>query len=275
MAKFTVSRWITDEVMNCTIQIESAGKPDARASTSSAAGLGQFIKDTWIDTVKKHRPDLYEKYSRDQLLAMRVGTATASLQVEMLARFTEDNAKILGPSCTPGDLYLAHFLGVGAAKKFLNANPNTSSRALAGDKAADANASIFAKNPTAGALRAWADTSMATRWAKAGKPDWVAKWYTGKAVAPDRPDPVKPPAPVPTPPKPVPPTPAPQPATKRGAIGAAIVAFFAAIAAAIETFGTFLADNWGWVVGVPLGIAVVIGGLYGFRKWRNRNTPNV
>lgn len=35
-------------------RIESGMRPDARASTSSATGLYQFTKQTWLGTVKEH-----------------------------------------------------------------------------------------------------------------------------------------------------------------------------------------------------------------------------
>ena len=35
-------------------EVESAMNPNARAATSSATGLYQFIESTWLDTVKKH-----------------------------------------------------------------------------------------------------------------------------------------------------------------------------------------------------------------------------
>ena len=37
-------------------EVESAMNPTARAATSSATGLYQFIDSTWLDTVKKHGP---------------------------------------------------------------------------------------------------------------------------------------------------------------------------------------------------------------------------
>ena len=42
------------DFMMKTAQRESAMNPSARARTSSAAGLFQFIEQTWLATVKKH-----------------------------------------------------------------------------------------------------------------------------------------------------------------------------------------------------------------------------
>jgi hypothetical protein len=127
----TISRTISDDLLSAIIQIESAGRPDAKAGTSTATGLFQFTNGTWIDTVKKHRPDLMQGRSADQLLALR---KNAKLAIELGAKLTEDNAITLGPGWKAGDLYLAHFLGVGMARKFLRADPNMSAAELAGPK---------------------------------------------------------------------------------------------------------------------------------------------
>lgn len=184
----TVSTILSDETLNRIIQIESAGKLQAKASTSSATGLGQFLNATWLDTLKKHRPDLFNGAPFNDELALRTDPKIA---VEMLARFTEDNARALGVGWRDGDLYLAHFLGIGTAKKFLRADPGASAETLAGAAAVRANRSILS-GKTAGQVRAWAQTSMEQRWDRAGRPDWVAQYYGGAKVA-------KAPAPLPVP----------------------------------------------------------------------------
>lgn len=217
----TVSRIISDETLNREIQIESAGNPNAQARTSSAAGLGQFIKGTWLTTAQKHKPSLFEGRTRDQVAAMRVGVETAALQVELLARFTEDNARLLGPGYTDGDLYLAHFLGIGDARKLFRAPPSDLASQHVSPGAVAANASILS-GKTCAQVRAWAQASMETRWVKAGKPDWVKKW----AGAPSIPLPdVPPPLPKPKPPE--------HPAAKP-TIAAVILAALAAVGAFLE-----------------------------------------
>jgi hypothetical protein len=66
----TVSKTVSDETLNCIITIESAGRTNIKAPTSSALGLGQFLNATWLATVRKHRPDLL-KGRRAQVLALR------------------------------------------------------------------------------------------------------------------------------------------------------------------------------------------------------------
>lgn len=165
----TVSKTVSDETLNCIIQIESGGRPNIRASTSSATGLGQFLDATWMATVRRHRPDLLKGRSQAQVLALRTDP---SLAVELLARFTEDNQQIVGMNSTGGDLYLAHFLGAGAAHAVFRANPNTPIINLVGAGPVNANKSIML-GKTAGQVRAWA----AKRMHESDGHSWVAKYY--------------------------------------------------------------------------------------------------
>lgn len=181
----TVSRIISDATLSCIIQIESAGDPKAKARTSSATGLGQFIDATWMAVVSKHRPDLLQGRSKAQVLALRTD---ADIAIEMLARLTEDNARALGAEYTDGDLYLAHFAGIAAARRLRNAKSDTPVSSLMSAAAISANASIL-KGKTAGQVRAWASRKMT---AAKGR-DWIAKLYRSErlvAAAPVANDPV-------------------------------------------------------------------------------------
>ena len=166
---FTVSKTVSDETLNCIVTIESGGRPTIKAPTSSALGLGQFLNATWLNVVAKHRPDIFHATDKETLLALRTNP---SFSIEMLARFTEDNQRIVGMDCSPGDLYLAHFLGDGAAKKVYAADPATPMESLVAAAAISANRSIM-QGKNAGEVRAWA----ARRMAQSGGHDWVAKYY--------------------------------------------------------------------------------------------------
>lgn len=146
-------------------EVESAMNPEARAGTSSATGLYQFIESTWLDTVKKHggrfgmgalaaQIDLTasgnayvaDPAQREAILALRSDPEVASL---MAAGLAEDNrahlAPILGRQPDHSELYLAHFLGAGGAGRFLaemQADPSQSAAALFARPAA-ANRAIF------------------------------------------------------------------------------------------------------------------------------------
>lgn len=99
---------------------ESQGNPDARNKFSSAAGLGQFVNATWMELIRKHRPDLAGNLSDKEILDLR---SDPGLSREMTARYVEHNASILmkkGLPVTPGALYLAHFAGPGGAAAILS-----------------------------------------------------------------------------------------------------------------------------------------------------------
>lgn len=164
----TVSRTISDETLDSIIQIESSGNPRAKASTSSALGLGQFLNATWLAVVRKHKPEIMRGRTNAQVLALRTDP---SLSVEMLARFTEDNVAEMGGG-GPGDIYLAHFLGVGTARKLFHASPTARVEPLVGAAAVAANRSIL-EGKTVRQVRDWADSRMR----KSAGRGWVAKFY--------------------------------------------------------------------------------------------------
>ena len=146
-------------------EVESSMDPEARAATSSATGLYQFIESTWLDTMKRHGARFGLGHIADQIavtasgsayvpddarreaiLSMRSNPQVASL---MAAGLAQDNAAhlmpILGRQPSHGELYLAHFLGAGGAGRFLSelqADPGQNAAALFARPAA-ANRAIF------------------------------------------------------------------------------------------------------------------------------------
>ncbi|MGZ5987585.1 MAG: hypothetical protein ACXWLZ_00915 [Rhizomicrobium sp.] len=134
---------------------ESGGDPNARNPSSSAGGLGQFIDSTWLDMLRRHRPDIATGKSTQELLSLKFDP---TLSREMTAAYGADNGAILskaGLPVTPGTTYLAHFAGPQGAVKVLSADPATPVVQLLGPDAVAANP--FTRNMTAGDLRAWAD----------------------------------------------------------------------------------------------------------------------
>src|SRR5450755_284426 len=153
------------EYLLATAKMESNFDPKAGASTSSARGLFQFIDQTWLGTVKEAGSQLgYGKYAdaisksssgsysvsdpaaRTAILKLRDDPTAAS---SMAAVLTQSNSfKLTGQidrRPTDGELYMAHFMGVGGAAKLIsNAedNPNASGARLF-PNAASANRSIF------------------------------------------------------------------------------------------------------------------------------------
>lgn len=153
------------EFLLAQARVESALNPAAKARTSSATGLYQFIEGTWLHTMKRHGARfglggvadaiavgsngmayVADPARRADILALRSNPQIASW---MAAGLAEDNAAhltpILGRQPDHGELYLAHFLGAGGAGRFLSAmqdNPQASAASLFA-KAAAANTPIF------------------------------------------------------------------------------------------------------------------------------------
>ena len=153
------------EYLLATAKMESDFNPSAGASTSSAHGLYQFIDQTWLGTVKEAGSQLgYGQYAdaitksssgnysvsdpgaRQAILKLRDDPAAAS---SMAAVLTQSNSFKLtgkiGRRPTDGELYMAHFMGVGAAAKLISKaedNPQSSAASMF-PSAAAANRSIF------------------------------------------------------------------------------------------------------------------------------------
>ena len=146
-------------------QLESGMRADARAGTSSASGLYQFIEQSWLRVMKQHgtehglgwaadsistnssgRMTVTDPGMRRAILGLRNDPQTASI---MAAEHASDNKDAiessLGRDATGTDLYMAHFLGLGGARSFLGAmqdNPNRTGATMF-PAAARANRNVF------------------------------------------------------------------------------------------------------------------------------------
>ena len=126
---------------------ESSFKPDARATTSSARGLYQFIEKTWLNMVRDKGADhglgefaekiddtfdgprVADPAARKKILELRNDPSVSAV---MAAEYAKANRAQLGASlgraANSTDLYMAHFLGASGASKFLNAVQKTPDR---------------------------------------------------------------------------------------------------------------------------------------------------
>ena len=137
---------LSAEVADSIIHIESRGKADAKNPHSSATGLYQFIDSTWLDSLDKYRPDLKQGRTRKEILDLRLDP---EISREIGLRFTEGNIKGMqeaGIKVTRGKVYLAHFLGLGGAKKLLSADPKARVDTVMSRAAMDANNRLLVKN---------------------------------------------------------------------------------------------------------------------------------
>jgi hypothetical protein len=151
-----------------TAQRESSMNPSAKAPSSSAVGLFQFLDSTWLQVMKQEGPRLgYQEYAdaittdrdgdyiiKDKKLRAEVLKLREDPQVaaDMAAAFTRTNGAYLekkfGRMPSPGELYIAHFLGPQGAEKMFNAglaDPDQVAAKLF-PKQAKANPQIFYAN---------------------------------------------------------------------------------------------------------------------------------
>lgn len=130
-------------------RIESADRPYVQAKSSSASGLYQFIRSTWIGEGGAWGPTLRPAFG-----GLKPSPA------EQLARaktFTAKNAAVLKAAGIPinkASLYAAHFFGAGMAAKVIGADVNARADLIAGPAATKANPSIL-KGKTVGQFLAW------------------------------------------------------------------------------------------------------------------------
>lgn len=130
---------------------ESGFQPGIRAKGSSATGLFQFLDGTWKQMLKQYGP----KYNIPTGTPATNGAANAILG----AQYVKDNIEALRKvtnNVQPGDAYLAHFLGLGGARKALQAGDNASFASLF-PQAARANPSY---SGTIGQVRAQLTNNM-------------------------------------------------------------------------------------------------------------------
>ncbi len=148
-----------------TAKRESGYNPNARAHTSSAAGLFQFVDQTWLATLKQHGAKYgYARYAdlisqdgdgkfhvsgaaaRQAVMELKLDPHASALMAGELA---SDHASYLrgrmGRNPTAGELYAAHVLGPQGSARLIEARhsaPSASAANLFPDAAA-ANRPIF------------------------------------------------------------------------------------------------------------------------------------
>jgi hypothetical protein len=148
-----------------TANRESGMNPSARAGSSSASGLFQFVEQTWLSTLKQHGSKYgYARYAdlisrgsdgryrvsgdeaRRAVMDLRLDPHASSLMAGELA---SDHAAYLrgrtGRDPTAGELYAAHFLGPQGSARLIEAVQTRPGAAAASlfPEAAHANKSIF------------------------------------------------------------------------------------------------------------------------------------
>jgi hypothetical protein len=147
-----------------TAERESRFNPTAKAPTSTATGMFQFLEQTWLGMVKQEGPKLGltneaaaisgdsgrfsvpDSGMRQKILSLREDPGVSAM---MAGAFASRNGKQLedaiGRKPSEGELYIAHFLGASGARDLINlakTNPDATAASSFRDAAA-ANKSVF------------------------------------------------------------------------------------------------------------------------------------
>jgi hypothetical protein len=148
-----------------TASRESSLNPNAKSGSSSAAGLYQFLDQTWLATVKRHGPEhglgveagliqqdqsgrmsVIDPAQRQAILALRKDPQVCALMAGELTRDSRAALEgTLGRPVDNGELYLAHFLGPREAARLIGesaARPDAAA-ATSFPEAARANRAVF------------------------------------------------------------------------------------------------------------------------------------
>jgi hypothetical protein len=140
---------IPDDYWPMLAQIESGNRPYVKAATSSASGLYQFIRSTWIGEGGKWGPN--------SALAFGGLRPSPEEQLQRAKTFTLKNVAVLKAHGLPvnrASLYAAHFFGAGTAAKVIKADVNERADLIAGDAATKANPTIL-RGKTVGEFLTW------------------------------------------------------------------------------------------------------------------------
>ena len=158
-----------------TAMRESSLNPQAKAQTSSAVGLFQFLESTWLQVMKEEGPRLgysdiannIERSSDGDYFVSDPATKAEILKLredpqiaaDLAAAFTKSNGDYLsqrfGRMPSAGELYIAHFLGAQGAERMFTAGLQDPDQ-IAADlfpKQASANRAIFYSEGQARTIR--------------------------------------------------------------------------------------------------------------------------
>lgn len=129
---------VDESIMLAMAKQESGFNPSAKAGTSSAKGLYQFIDSTWNSMVSRFSKS-FPELLRGPYDALASAVAGALYIKENATFLKKNNIPVTGTN-----IYASHFLGAGGARTLLTAPPNQIAAEVPGLKApAAANKNIF------------------------------------------------------------------------------------------------------------------------------------
>ena len=188
---------------------ESSLNPQAKAQTSSATGLFQFVESTWLQVLKEEGPrlgygDIAANISKNssgdytvadpavkaQILEMRKDPQMAA---DLAAAFTKSNGEYLegrfGRRPSAGELYIAHFLGAQGAERMFNAGLQDPEQIAANlfPKQAQANRTIFYSDGQPRTIRDVYRVLVAKHEGAGTNAPFAAQQMAGQPAAPEMP----------------------------------------------------------------------------------------
>lgn len=148
-APATLAASAPDDYWPMLSKIESADRPYVKAGTSSASGLYQFTKATWLGEGGQ--------WGADASLAFGGLKPLVSEQLSRVKSLTAKNAAYITSKGIPinkASLYAAHFFGPVTAARVIGADVNARADLIAGEPATKANESIL-RGKTVGQFLTW------------------------------------------------------------------------------------------------------------------------
>lgn len=139
-----------DAYLGKVAQRESNNNSSAQSTSSSATGLFQYTDSTWLNSIKKYKPDWAQGLNREQILDLRKDPVFSG---EIAKKDAATNAALLeskGFAPTGGNLYAMHHFGPVGARALLQADPDTPVDQIMPRNVIAANP--YLRNHTAGSL---------------------------------------------------------------------------------------------------------------------------
>lgn len=149
MPPASVSSGIPSDYWPMLSKIESNDRPYVQAETSSASGLYQFIKSTWIGEGGQWGPTLRPAFG-----GLKPSPEEQLQRVKSLTAKAADYLTKKGIPINKASLYAAHFLGQVTAAAVIGADVDARADHIAGEAATRANPSIL-KGKTVGQFLTW------------------------------------------------------------------------------------------------------------------------
>ncbi len=140
---------IPDDYWPMLSRIESGDRPYIQAASSSASGLYQFIRSTWLAEGGKWGPT-----ARPAFGGLRPSVEEQTARAKTFTAKNADYLRRKGIPINKASLYASHFFGPVTAAAVIGADVKARADAIAGEAATNANPSIL-RGKTVGEFLTW------------------------------------------------------------------------------------------------------------------------